>query len=137
MTTEEKKMYFESYLLLNDSIMMDFEINQHILDCKNDVMMSVNTTSKTTMVQSKPSVSMLKSLMVQEKINKKVNTMVDLRIRFEELFNSLEDRRLSLLLKYKYIDGLEWEDIAEKLFISNEKSYLYRLLTKAVDLIDI
>ncbi len=42
----------------------------------------------------------------------------NIRVETEKIINSVNDGELSALLKYRYIDHMTWEKIAEKMFYS-------------------
>lgn len=59
--------------------------------------------------------------------------LVETQIAIERAISSLPSE-LRLLMRYRYIDGLKWEDVNEKLHISHSQSvrmhkYAVRLLT--------
>lgn len=48
-------------------------------------------------------------------INRQIDRLADLRQDIEEVIHQMPDETLRLVLTYKYIDGLHFEEIAEKL----------------------
>ncbi len=58
-----------------------------------------------------------------------------LRFEIESRISSVKDDRLRLILEYRYIDGLNWEAIAEKLH--TEYRWVLRLHLRALDVIEL
>lgn len=56
-----------------------------------------------------------------------------LRRRMEDAIATVPDGRLRLLLEYKYVDGMTWEQIAEKVGI--EQRWVYELHGRALSAI--
>lgn len=52
---------------------------------------------------------------IEEKILQNISDAAELRSRIEKAISDVEDKRLALLLEYKYIDGLPFERVAEKM----------------------
>ena len=59
----------------------------------------------------------------------------ELRLNIEHHIYSIDDDRLRLILEYRYIDGLNWEAISEKLH--TEYRWVLRLHLRALDLIEL
>ena len=47
-----------------------------------------------------------------EKLDHEIDALVDLRNRIETAVEKLEDGRLRDVMRYRYIDGMKWEQIA-------------------------
>ena len=56
-----------------------------------------------------------------------------IRHRLEDVISSVPDGRLRLLLEYRYIDGMKWEQIAEKMGL--EGRWVYELHGRALSAI--
>lgn len=52
---------------------------------------------------------------LNERINQEINQLVDLRNQIDEVVGTVESEQHHMLLLYKYIEGLTWEDIGIKL----------------------
>ena len=52
---------------------------------------------------------------IEERILQNIDDAAELRSRIEKAISDIEDKRLALLLEYKYIDGLTFERVAEKM----------------------
>ena len=59
----------------------------------------------------------------------------ELRYEIEGKIASVKNDRLRLILEYRYIDGLNWEPIAEKLH--TEYRWVLRLHLRALDMIEL
>lgn len=49
---------------------------------------------------------------IEADINRKIDRQIDLRARIETAICAIPDGRLRDLMRYRYIDGLTWEQIA-------------------------
>lgn len=56
-----------------------------------------------------------KVLEIDEKINQEIDELQTVRQEIRATLNQLEDENLKLLMEYRYIDGLTWEQIAVKM----------------------
>ena len=59
-----------------------------------------------------------KVLEIDEEINREIDELQIVRQEIRAALNQLEDENLKLLMEYRYIDGLTWEQIAVKMDIS-------------------
>lgn len=66
-----------------------------------------------------------------DQLSEKQNEANQLRCKIEDAISMVPDGRLRLLLEYKYIDGLTWERIAEKMGFDDVR-WIYRLHRKAL-----
>ena len=48
-------------------------------------------------------------------MNQRIDAAVEKRKEIETVIETLEDKTLQLLLRYRYIDGMTWEQIAVKM----------------------
>lgn len=56
-----------------------------------------------------------KVLEIEEEINREIDELQTVRQEIRAALNQLEDENLKLLMEYRYIDGLTWEQIAVKM----------------------
>ena len=61
-----------------------------------------------------------KVLEIDMEINREIDTLQTVRQEIRAALNQLEDENLKLLMEYRYIDGLTWEQIAEKMDYSRQ-----------------
>lgn len=59
-----------------------------------------------------------KVLEIDEEINREIDTLQTIRQKIRETLNQLEDENLKLLMEYRYIDGMTWEQVAVKMHYS-------------------
>lgn len=59
-----------------------------------------------------------KVLEIDEEINREIDELQTVRQEIRVALNQLEDENMKLLMEYRYIDGLTWEQIAVKMDIS-------------------
>ena len=55
---------------------------------------------------------------MEERINQEIDVMVDLKNQIEEVIGQLENVEYQMVLKYRYQEGLSWDEIGELLIIS-------------------
>lgn len=67
---------------------------------------------------------------LESEINADIDQLTDTRREIQEAIQTVKDEKLQLLLEYRYIDGMTWEQIAVKM----EYSYMHicRLHGKAL-----
>ena len=59
-----------------------------------------------------------KVLEIDVEINREIDKLQIVRQEIRNTLNQLEDENLKLLMEYRYIDGLTWEQVAEKMHYS-------------------
>ena len=59
-----------------------------------------------------------KVLEIEAEINREIDELQIVRQEIRAALNQLEDESLKLLMEYRYIDGLTWEQVAEKMHYS-------------------
>ena len=55
---------------------------------------------------------------LERKITQAIDELADIRMEIEAVLGQLEDDTLRKLMEYRYIDGLTWEQVAEKMHYS-------------------
>lgn len=55
---------------------------------------------------------------LERKITQAIDELADIRMEIEAVLGQLEDDTLRKLMEYRYIDGLIWEQVAEKMHYS-------------------
>lgn len=55
---------------------------------------------------------------LERKITQAIDEFADIRAEIEDVLGKLEDDTLRKLMEYRYIDGLTWEQVAEKMHYS-------------------
>ncbi len=64
-----------------------------------------------------------KVLEMEEEINEEIDTLQTIRHQIRDTLNQLTDESLKLLMEYRYIDGMTWEQIADKMNYSWRQVY--------------
>ena len=59
-----------------------------------------------------------KVLEIDAEINREIDELQTVQQEIRAALNQLEDENLELLMEYRYIDGLTWEQVAEKMHYS-------------------
>lgn len=59
-----------------------------------------------------------KIIEIEEKLDHEIDALVDLRNRIEVAVERLEDGKLRDVMRYRYIDGMKWEQIAVEMHYS-------------------
>lgn len=59
-----------------------------------------------------------KVLEIEAEINREIDELQEVCREIKAVLNQLEDDTLRLLMEYRYIDGLTWEQVAEKMHYS-------------------
>ena len=55
---------------------------------------------------------------LERKITQAIDELADIRMEIEAVLGQLEDDTLRKLMEYRYIDGLTWEQVEEKMHYS-------------------
>lgn len=76
-----------------------------------------------------------KVLEIDAEINREIDELQTVRQEIRAALNQLEDKNLELLMEYRYIDGLTWERIAEKMDYSRQ--WVFSLHGKALQKIEL
>lgn len=69
---------------------------------------------------------------LENEINDDIDQLTDVRRGILEAIQTVQDERLKLLLEYRYIDGMTWEQIAVKTGYSYQ--WVYSLHGRALEL---
>lgn len=72
---------------------------------------------------------------LEAELKEELPRVIDLRKEMETIIKQIDDDRLRLLLYYRYIDGLTWEEIAENLEVTSRS--VFRLHARALDALNI
>lgn len=76
-----------------------------------------------------------KVLEIDVEINREIDELQIVRQEIRAALNQLEDENLKLLMEYRYIDGMTWEQIAEKMDYSRQ--WIFSLHGKALQKIEL
>ena len=131
MTTKEKKEYLKRYRKI------DREVNQLLME--KDEIFSLGTKitptysdmPKGTGENNKTQSTIEKLEEQEEKINKKIDLLYKVKEDIEKTLHTVEDDTLRVLLRYRYINGLTWEEIA--VTMNYDYRWILRLHGKALN----
>ena len=59
-----------------------------------------------------------KIMLLEDRIDQEVDRLVDVKDAIEEKLRQMPDMRERLVLKHRYIDNMDWEEIAKELCVS-------------------
>lgn len=119
MTSQEKKQYLERYNILNQ------EINRALEECEEwraraqKITPSFSFAPKSQSQESRLVNAVEHIIELENKMNADIDRLIQIRNEIEKSISTLPSP-LDLLMRYKYIDGLTWEEIAVKM------NYSYR-----------
>lgn len=110
MTNKEKKQWLKSYRALNDTIEQKLEEIQRIQSLATK--MTQVMTGMPHGGNSDKESTYVKLIELKREIDGDIDRYIDLRNEIEKAILSVGDIKLQNLLRYKYIDGLSFEQIA-------------------------
>lgn len=74
-----------------------------------------------------------KIIEIEEKLDHEIDALVDLRNRIEAAVERLESEKLRDIMRYKYIDGLKFEEIAVTMHL--DRRWVRRLHNRALNIL--
>lgn len=131
MTTKEKKEYLKRYRKI------DREVNQLIMEKDEIIALGTRITPRYSDLprgwgeSNKVQLSVEKLEAQEEKIDKKIDLLHEVKADIEKAIQTVEDDTLKLLLRYRYINGLTWEKIA--VTMNYDYRWILRLHGKALN----
>lgn len=67
---------------------------------------------------------------LEQDINREIDSQVDLRRRIEAAVKQIDDEKLRDIVRYKYIDGMTWEQVSESMEL--DERWVKRLHVRAI-----
>ena len=67
---------------------------------------------------------------LEQDINREIDAQVDLRRRIEAAVKQMDDEKLRDIVRYKYIDGMTWEQVSESMGL--DERWVKRLHVRAI-----
>lgn len=131
MTTKEKKEYLKRYRKI------DREVNQLLMEKDEIISLGTRITPRYSDLprgwgeSNKVQLSVEKLEAQEEKIDKKIDLLHEVKADIEKAIQTVEDDTLKLLLRYRYINGLTWEKIA--VTMNYDYRWILRLHGKALN----
>ena len=130
MSREDLILYLKQYLTLDKTIDRKFETVEKLQDAASRITPSYEPKVKGGSVYKAGNALAAKADLERSLLDD-LNQMVDLRREIGALFDQVEDPRQRLLLLYRYIDGLTFEQIAGEIELS--LTYTFRLHKAALE----
>lgn len=105
---------------LGQAYRLDLRINSHIeeLDALNDMISSISSPKLSERVSTSPTneapfvKTICKMVEMQDLINSEIDKFVDLKKQIREVIDAVSNPNEAMVLRYRYISNLTWEDIA-------------------------
>lgn len=119
MTIQEKKQYLQQYRNLDDSVTELFEEIKRLRTIGEKIA-PASSLSKENAAQKGETAAAVQISRLEEKMNREIERLVALGESIQKSIDQVPDVTLRLLLKYKYIHGMTWEEVSEKM------GYTYR-----------
>ena len=115
MTNKDKKKWLLEYRKLDQDIERDMEELQRWKSRAEKITSSVSDMPKGGNQGDRLQLAVDRICELGERLNGKIDAAVKRRKEMEAAIATVEDRTLQLLLRYRYIDGMTWEQIAVKM----------------------
>ena len=115
MTNKDKKKWLLEYRKLDQDIERDMEELQRLKSRAEKITSSVSDIPKGESQGDRIQLAVDRICELEERLNGKIDAAVKRRKEMEAAITTVEDRTLQLLLRYRYIDGMTWEQIAVKM----------------------
>ena len=136
METDKIKQYLSQYYYLSkkiDSLKEEYHCLELLADGTQGCSYDEPRVQKTPSLKA-PFVRYLDKLEKKRKqIDEKIEELLTLKEEIEEAIATVDDPVMELVLTYRYINCLDWNDVAEKL--GYVTSYVFQLHRKALSLI--
>lgn len=130
-----KKEYLQQYKLLDNYINSKIEELTKWKSIATKITPTFSDMPKASGISDKVGQAVEKIIELQNEINNSIDKLVDLRQEIENKIEAIEDAKLKQLLFYKFIHGLTFEQIAEKMNYSVRNiMYLYDDSLDQIDL---
>lgn len=112
MTSEEKKEWLSRYINLNRSVDQKVEELSRLRSLCEKV-----TTTFSDVPKGKSDIQNAYARLVdlQREINCDIDSFINMRDEIEPAIDTVADQTLRNILRYRYINGLTWEMIAERM----------------------
>ncbi len=115
MTNQEKKKWLLEYRRLEQNIERDMEELQRLESRAEKITSMVSDMPKGSQQGDSLQRSVEKICELKVSLNQRIDAAVEKRKEIETVIETLEDKTLQLLLRYRYIDGMTWEQITVKM----------------------
>lgn len=116
------KDYLKQHRLLEQMITTDLEELKRV----KELSVSVSAIAydreyvQTTRNTNAPFEKWLNKLMdLEERIAEEVSLLMELKVQIRQMLEKLDNTHERLVLHYRYVEGLEWQEICKKLYATN------------------
>lgn len=115
MTNQEKKKWLLEYRKLEQNIERDMEELQRLESRAEKITSMVSDMPKGGNQGDRLQLAVDRICELKVSLKQRIDAAVEKRKEIETVIETLEDKTLQLLLRYRYIDGMTWEQIAVKM----------------------
>lgn len=115
MTNQEIIKYLNQYKILDKSIDRQIEEKERWQSRALKVTPTWSDMPKGSDGENPRELATCKMMDLEKDINKDIDELYDLGLEIKELINYIGEKRLKLMMEFKYIDGYKWEKVAEEM----------------------
>lgn len=124
MTSKQKKEYLSKYLKLDKLINRKLEEREHWRDMATKITGTFSDMPKASGGENRIETAVDHIAKLEHELNVAVSELTHLRKSIELSLQTVKDDTYRVLLEYRYIDGMTWEQISVKM------SYTYQWVCK-------
>lgn len=115
MTNREKKEYMLRYQILDREIDRLLDEQKKWRERAEKITPSYSDMPRGGKQNDKVCEAVTQIVAIEERINREIDSLVQLRKNILFMIHSVSNPKLQLVLKYRYIDGLTYDEIANKM----------------------
>jgi DNA-directed RNA polymerase specialized sigma subunit len=116
----------------NIDLQIDSKLAQvaRLRELAEKITVTLSTQPKGTTIGKKTEECVLKIWELERSINADIDKLIDMKDTAKMLIDQIPDERYRLVLEYRYLKGMKWAKIAEKM--GYDKRYLFKLHATAL-----
>jgi DNA-directed RNA polymerase specialized sigma subunit len=119
------KEYLSSTEILNKQIASKLEMKERLKAIAEKTTTSLHTTNVSgSCSNSKLEETIIKIISLEEEINAEIDLYVDTLKAIRDTINTLEDPEERLVLEYRYINHMSWDEVIGNLGFSERKCFM-------------
>lgn len=115
MTNREKKHFLNQYRRLNDDINYKLEECEKWRALAEKITPTISDIPKGQSGGNRTENAIEHIIKLEQEINTQIDRLINVREQIENIIRTVPDYPLQMLLKYRYIAGYTWEEIAVKM----------------------
>lgn len=115
MTNREKKHFLNQYRRLNDDINYKLEECEKWRALAEKITPTISDIPKGQSGGNRTENAIEHIIKLEQEINTQIDRLINVREQIENIIHTVPDYPLQMLLKYRYIAGYTWEEIAVKM----------------------